>query len=176
MSCPLIGKEARPRNINPPDRQKNLIDIYWTLIITIPSKPLKWRPWENIKLQGGPKDLSSLENAISYFRWLTWACRVLEERLLASVWIDDRVHSDKSNEDVWRYFIARFGKPTPRKRTILVRGWQDLRTKKYVHVRCHEAKSLGKNVLSLVRRNRCRKYVKGREHWQNSFSSICCNT
>ena len=35
----------------------------------------------------------------------------LEERLLASVWTHDRVHSGKSMEDVRHDFTARFGKP-----------------------------------------------------------------
>ena len=43
----------------------------------------------------------------------------LEERLLASVWTHDRVHSGKSMEDVRHDFTARFGKPAPPTRTIL---------------------------------------------------------
>lgn len=43
----------------------------------------------------------------------------LEERLLASVWTHDRVHSGRTMEDVRHDFTARFGKPAPPKRTIL---------------------------------------------------------
>ena len=54
----------------------------------------------------------------------------VEERLIAAVWVHDRIRNDMTMEDIRSAFTERFGKPTPSKKWHKEHGgkWNCART------------------------------------------------